>query len=775
MPVDSVTKFVEQLRQCRLLSAPQIDELDRGGQRRFPESRALALALVERGWLTGYQAKQLLQGHGANLVLGPYTILDRLGEGGSGQVFKARHRAMNRLVALKLLRSDVVADTEVTARFYREIEVASQISHPNIVHALDAGPIGAGLVLAMEYVEGVDLHRLVKDAGPLPVAQACDYIRQAAMGLQHAHERGLVHRDIKPSNLLLKQSTGSGSSDFQAGPWGLIKILDLGLARLRQPAAASPTKNLTVLAGNSVMQGTPDYMAPEQAVDFHGADIRADIYSLGCTFYCLLTGQPPFAGAALAEKLIKHQTAEPRSVLQFRSDVPATVTQVLDRMLAKRPGDRYQTPSEVVAALPALEMAEALGGSLSRLPGELAGSTKRPTARRRVMWIGAGLLLFMGLAWMATLFHSETPAVKVASATATPKLDPATAVKDPSFETPSVGVGFHDAFRVRPSESPWTFSGTAGVSGNASGYTKGNPNTLQGTQVAYLQGTSSMSQTITLSAGTYQLEFLAAQRQNTQQGGQAFRVRIDGYAVGSFTPGSIQYASHATGPFAVKDGPHALTFEGLNPRGGDNTVFIDRVQVLHAGSAKTPPTWTIVDPANAKSAGGSTMARQPDGSLLVSGPIVPHDQYQVAFTTPLTDITAVRLEVLPHLSLPAQGPGRAGNGNIVLAQFRLTASARGNESNARPVALSKVMADFAQEGFPITNLIDGAGKRGWAILPQVGKPHVAVFELKEPLGHADGTTLVFHLDHSTEWLDHTIGRFRLAVTTVKPPLDMTVP
>ena len=204
---------------------------------------------------------------------------------------------MNRVVALKVIRRESLADAEAVGRFYREIQVVSQLDHPNVVHAYDAGPVGATHFLAMEYVEGTDLGRLVKQSGPLPVAQACDYIRQAALGLQHAHERGLVHRDIKPHNLIMSLSDG------------LIKVADLGLARLSRTANEDLTAVLTsanttgsLTPQNAVMMGTADYLAPEQALDFHKADIRADIYGLGCTFYYLLTGRPPFAGTTLAEK-----------------------------------------------------------------------------------------------------------------------------------------------------------------------------------------------------------------------------------------------------------------------------------------------------------------------------------------------------------------------------------------------------------------------------------------------------------------------------------------
>jgi serine/threonine protein kinase len=195
--------LVNLLRQSAILERDQLDEAARDLQARFPEPRALARELLQRGWLTPYQVNQLLSDSGRSLVWRPYIVLERLGEGGTGQVFKARHQHMQRVVALKVIRPELLADADVVSRFHREIQVASQVSHPNVVHAYDAGDIGGAQALVLEYVEGISLDRQVKEAGPLPGAMACDYIRQAALGLQHIHECGLVHRDIKPSNLLV--------------------------------------------------------------------------------------------------------------------------------------------------------------------------------------------------------------------------------------------------------------------------------------------------------------------------------------------------------------------------------------------------------------------------------------------------------------------------------------------------------------------------------------------------------------------------------------------
>jgi serine/threonine-protein kinase len=343
-PVTTVPALVEAVRRCRLLSPPQLDELTRGLSGRFADARALARELLQRGWLTAYQVNQLLLGRGADLQIGQYLVLERLGEGGTGQVFKARHQNMNRVVALKVIRRELLADAEVVQRFYREIQVISKLAHPSVVHAYDAGPIGRAHVLVMEYVEGTDLDRLVKQSGPLPVAQASDYIRQAAVGLQHIHGRNLVHRDIKPSNLLV---SGVAANEKPAQQ---VKILDLGLARLQRGGKDGDATSVFTPTG-AVMIGTPNYLAPEQAIDFHAADIRSDIYGLGCTFYYLLTGQPPFPGGSLAEKLLKHQQKEPPPVEQLRPDVPPALAVVLRRMLAKRPEDRYQTPGELAGAL----------------------------------------------------------------------------------------------------------------------------------------------------------------------------------------------------------------------------------------------------------------------------------------------------------------------------------------------------------------------------------------------------------------------------------------
>jgi serine/threonine-protein kinase len=351
----TVAELVTLLREGQFLKQVHLDKVTRDLQHRFGQADELRRELVKWGWLTAYQAEAMAQGRGTGLLVGPYVVLEPLGVGGMGQVFKARHRLMNRLAAVKLIRPEARSAADFLQRFLREVEAAAQLAHPNIVAAFDAAQHGATLYLAMEYVAGLDLRQLLQAHGALPVAQACDYVRQAALGLQHAHERGLIHRDIKPSNLLLATEEcqapvdcGSRSSGGSLPPLaGIIKILDFGLARL-QFVSSDERRRLTRVGD---VMGTPDYMAPEQAVDSRQADIRSDIYALGCTLYHLLAGQPPFPIPSIDKKLLAHQKTEPAALARLRPEVPAALAQVVGRMMAKRPEDRYQTPGEVAAAL----------------------------------------------------------------------------------------------------------------------------------------------------------------------------------------------------------------------------------------------------------------------------------------------------------------------------------------------------------------------------------------------------------------------------------------
>lgn len=266
-----------------------------------------------------------------------YRILEPLGAGGMGVVYRARHRMMDRDVALKVVNHRFVNSPEAVKRFHQEVKAASRLTHRNIVTAYDAEQAGDLHFLAMEFVDGTNLSELVKRRGPLPILHACNYAMQAAQGLQHAMEQGMVHRDIKPHNLMWTQK-------------GTIKILDFGLARFATDPE-NPDSAGAGLTRDGIAMGTPDYIAPEQARDARKADIRSDIYSLGATLFYLLTGRVLFPKGTATEKIISHCEQTPDSIGDLRDDVPEGLAAIVDRMLAKDPEDRFQTPAEVVEAL----------------------------------------------------------------------------------------------------------------------------------------------------------------------------------------------------------------------------------------------------------------------------------------------------------------------------------------------------------------------------------------------------------------------------------------
>jgi serine/threonine-protein kinase len=340
--------FLAYLRQSGLLGEDQLGRL----ARRYPDrgsGRSLARALVEDGILTRFQAERLLAGRTAGFVLGQYRILEQIGRGGMGRVYRAEHRTMKRIVALKVLAAKLLQTERAVELFLHEVRAVAQLVHPNVVTAFDANEISGRYYLVMEYVDGPNLDQLVRKQGPLSVGLACDYIRQAANGLEAAHARGMVHRDVKPANILV-QWHGQGGADAP----GLVKIGDFGLARLATPAAgASPGQpaHATILTRDHTVMGTPDYLSPEQTRSLHRTDIRSDLYSLGCTFYFLLTGRVPFPGGTSLEKMIRHATETPTPIAALRPEVPAEVVAVVEKLMAKGPEQRYQSPTELARAL----------------------------------------------------------------------------------------------------------------------------------------------------------------------------------------------------------------------------------------------------------------------------------------------------------------------------------------------------------------------------------------------------------------------------------------
>ena len=335
-----VDAFLDLVRRSGLVEKDRLGELLLGlkqeaGGHSISDTEMVARRLVEANLITRWQADRLLEGRYKGFFLGKYKLLDHLGTGGMSRVYLGEHVLMQRRVAIKVLPKDRVEDSSYLARFHREAQAAAALDHRNIVRAYDIDNVGDVHYIVMEYIEGRDLQQMVKDGGPMDYVAAADYIRQAAEGLAHAHQSGLIHRDVKPGNLLVDQKN-------------VVKILDLGLARFIDEQKAS----LTVAFDENVL-GTADYLAPEQALDSHRVDARADIYGLGCSLYFLLTGHPPFVGGTLAQRLMMHQKQPPPSILLDRPDAPADLVEICMKMLAKKPGDRYQTAAEVARELTA--------------------------------------------------------------------------------------------------------------------------------------------------------------------------------------------------------------------------------------------------------------------------------------------------------------------------------------------------------------------------------------------------------------------------------------
>ncbi len=333
----TIDEFLDLVRKSAVVDEKRLtahlDKLRAGGPCPTDPGQ-LAGLLVRDGLLTHFQAEQLLQGKWRRFSIGKYKVLERLGAGGMGSVYLCEHKLMRRRVALKVLPTAKAEDPSSLERFYREARAVAALDHPNIVRAYDIDQEEKLHFLVMEHVDGASLQEIVKKTGPMDVLRACHYIRQAALGLQHAHEAaGLVHRDIKPGNILVDRN-------------GIVKILDMGLARFFHDEEDILTKKY-----DENVLGTADYLAPEQALDSHSVDIRADVYSLGATFYFCLTAKTPFAEGTVAQKLIWHQTRQPKPLRSLRPEVPEEVAAIVEKMMAKDPTQRYQTPQAIADVL----------------------------------------------------------------------------------------------------------------------------------------------------------------------------------------------------------------------------------------------------------------------------------------------------------------------------------------------------------------------------------------------------------------------------------------
>lgn len=335
-PSTTAAEFRALVEHSGLLSAAQLEPYyaDPADPDAAPER------LVEDRLLTPFQARQLQKGRTDGFFLtDKYKILDLVGSGGMGKVYLCEHLILHRLVAVKLLQPPAESGSDSARsfeRFYREARAVAALNDPNIIRVFDVDRVGPNPFMVMEYADGTNLHDVTRTHGSLDPPRAAEYVRQAALGLQHAHEVGLVHRDVKPGNLLLCRD-------------GTVKLLDLGLARFTDDPARN--EGITDRYDKHIVIGTVDFMAPEQAFETSAVDIRSDVYGLGCTLYFLLTGQVPFPDRSAPEKMYAHKTRAPAPVSEIAPRVPPGLLAVLEKMMAKDPRERYQTPAEVVAAL----------------------------------------------------------------------------------------------------------------------------------------------------------------------------------------------------------------------------------------------------------------------------------------------------------------------------------------------------------------------------------------------------------------------------------------
>ena len=336
---ESAHKVLHELTAAGLLSS---DHATKYGEEIETGTDALLTKLVGDGHITEYQAEKFRAGKASDIYFGDYVVIDKLGQGGMGTVLLAKHRRMDRQVAIKVLPVTVLESKDAVARFYQEVKVAAQLTHPSIVHAYDAGEHHGFHFLVMEYVPGHDLAQVLSQLGLIPISLALDYISQAASGLEYAHGKGIVHRDIKPSNLLLNNE-------------GQIKVLDMGLARIGSALDQDVSAQLTT---TGQVMGTVEYMSPEQAEDTRQADARSDIYSLGCTMYRLITGRGPFSRDTVVKTILAHRD-DPIPKIDTGSPDDESVNRIFKKMVAKNPNDRYQTATMLIEAIRQIEEGQA--------------------------------------------------------------------------------------------------------------------------------------------------------------------------------------------------------------------------------------------------------------------------------------------------------------------------------------------------------------------------------------------------------------------------------
>jgi serine/threonine protein kinase/formylglycine-generating enzyme required for sulfatase activity len=622
--------------------------------------------------------------------LGPYRVLEVLGKGGMGIVFRAEDPQLNRLVALKVMRPKMAAAHTGRERFLREARAMAAIKHEHIVSIYQVGEDRGVPFLAMEFLEGETLESRLHRERKLAAAEVLRIGRQIASALAEAHHRKLIHRDIKPSNLWLEDLGERVASPDRVR----LKMLDFGLARAIQ--------GKSVLTQFGTIVGSPEYMAPEQ-VEGKALDPRCDLFSLGCVLYRMTTGESPFERADLISTLMAVVSKDPARPHDLEPSVPPALSQLILKLLAKEPGKRPESAQAVAETLDRMASAveplvpSTRAGDSPRLPLDGAqGPTKplqSPAGVKKSWLIGAGIAVCV-----------------------------------------LIGVTFlwaSGVFRVKTTEGTLVFN-----------VNEANPDiTIDGEKVTVAWDNGGKSAEIRVNPGTHKIE-------------------------------------------VKKDGFQAEAKE-LTLKEGVREVFTARLEAtplpINPAPPPAPPNdrveWTTLLPDDIRSAGGTTLTKLPDGSILASGAQPSPERYTVTATTRLAGITAICLELLTHPSLLSRGPGRGPHGGFVLNEFTVRVSPAHEPRKSKPLVFQRALADCSPEGCSIESAIDGNMSTGWAILRGQGSKdvpanHVAAFVLREPVS-LPSATFTFTLDQRlSPSYPHNIGRFRLSVTTSKLPITI---
>ncbi len=746
--LDSITDPSEFRRAVLEIGLATEDELD-GLAAEVPASAGvlgLARVLQEAGKLTAYQAAALYQRKSRGLLIGNYLILDKLGMGGMGVVFKARHLRLGRVVALKILPPSFARDRTALARFKREVEAAGKLKHPNIVAALDADEDRGVHFLVMEFVEGRDLDRVIRQRGPLRVVEAIEYLIQAARGLAAAHAEGIVHRDIKPSNLMLDTA-------------GTVRVLDLGLARIVDASNPFGQAAGGRLTESGMYMGTIDYMAPEQAEDSRRADQRADIYSLGCTLYYLMTGREPFVGETVLRRLMAHQERPAPPLRGARPEAPAALEDAFQQMMAKRPADRPESMTAVIALLETGKAAAAAA------PATHPAAAPKPRPELKVFD-------------EAVIKRAEPGKPGRESSISAPRDEPEGAPMGSGLSLEDLVMAVRSeallpAPTIQRVVKPRVPQAAHPVlSRSKPARRSGHPAVFFAVGAMAVLGAAFLSFAL-LSRSTRSSPNRPSDSLTTFTTNAALAERAagDGQSEAELAPHFAERGNaRSADPARTKA---RLLFEHRLAQEPENSeLAADLAQLLLDQQVNEDATrWTVLKPITMNSEGGATLTLQDDGSILAGGVNPPSDQYKVAFLVPeRMEIWSIRLEALTHDSLPGNGPGRSTKsfaGVFALNSWDLTAKPPDGAGSSRRLGFRAAWTDFSWNNAPL----DLHG--GWNISFGGGKHHTSVWRLQAPIALGAGSELVSHMrfNELPDWSDQNLGRFRISVCTEPAVLD----